>query len=71
VIHVIPLGDKIPHTADCRCCNPYMDPGGIWIHHSVDNREQYERQGKTTNRDKPWQLCREDEATGELIPIEG
>jgi hypothetical protein len=68
MIHVIPLNDKIIHTADCECCKAFLDPDGIWIHHAADKREQYERQGKNG---KPWQLCAEDDATGLLVPIDG
>lgn len=68
MIHVIPLHDKITHVANCECCHAYLDPGGIWIHHAADKREQYERQGAIG---KGWQLCGEDYATGKLVPIDG
>ena len=66
MIHILPLNDLIEHTADCECCNPFLDDGGVWIHHSADKREQYERQGKTGGG---WTICYEDEVTGLLIPL--
>lgn len=67
MIHIIPIDDKIKHTPDCKCCGAYLDVDGMWIHHSADKREQYERQGKTS---KPWQTMWHDEANNEWGPLE-
>jgi hypothetical protein len=66
MLHVIPLDDKIEHTPDCSCCNAHLDVDGFYIHHAVDKREQYERQGK---KGKPWCNMWHDEATGEWGPL--
>jgi len=67
MVHVIPINDKVVHRADCECCNAYLDPDGIWIHHSADKREQYERQG---NVGEGWVLMWEDETTRTLTPLD-
>jgi hypothetical protein len=44
-VHVIPLEDLRDHTTstDCWCCpTEEGDCSGVWIHHSLDNREKYE-----------------------------
>lgn len=44
-IHVIPIGDLREHESNIRCfCKPTEDEEqpGVWIHHSLDGREQYE-----------------------------
>jgi len=65
-IHVIPIDDQIKHRADCECCTAYPDGYGLWIHHSADKREQYERGG---NLGKGWLVAKKDEETGELKPV--
>ena len=67
MIHIVPINDTITHAPDCKCCDAYFDMDGMWIHHSADKREQFERQGKVG---KPWQTMWEDQATGEWEPIE-
>ncbi len=51
VLHVVPLGDAVEHSADDDCvCGPSLKPiagkdGSIvWlmVHHSLDGREQTE-----------------------------
>lgn len=48
VLHVVPLGDAVEHTADDGCvCGPTARPveaddgavGWIMVHHSLDGRE--------------------------------
>ena len=63
-IHVIPIGDKIEHRADCECCTAYLDDYGIRIHHSIDKREQYERNGHDGYG--KWAVMKKDEKTGKL-----
>ncbi len=44
-IHVVPINDLREHVASKDCwCSPTEDDGfpGVWVHHSMDNREQYE-----------------------------
>ena len=44
--HIVPIGDLRDHHADPSCwCGPTDDPEdpGIWTHHAVDRREEYER----------------------------
>ena len=48
-IHVVPLNDWREHTVDTPCwCNPTLDTGEKWdrdivfVHHSMDKREEYE-----------------------------
>jgi hypothetical protein len=52
VVHVIPVGDVVPHekTEDCVCgprveIEPVPDApdGHVVVHHSLDGREQSER----------------------------
>jgi hypothetical protein len=66
IIHVIPLGDSVRHTADCQCCNAFIGDNGLRVHHSADGREQRERHGENGN---PWGLYDEDEVTGLLVFI--
>lgn len=41
--HVVPVDDLRPHDANASCwCRPTKDDG-VWIHHSIDRREEYER----------------------------
>lgn len=45
-LHVIPIGDDVDHeeTGDCPC-GPHLDIEGaglIYVHHSLDGREQHE-----------------------------
>lgn len=41
--HVIPIDDLRPHTETWRCwCQPTADDG-VWVHHSLDKREEFER----------------------------
>lgn len=45
MIHVIPLEDKREHELSLACwCFPTVD-GHTLIHHALDCREKYERQG--------------------------
>jgi hypothetical protein len=40
--HVTPIDDLRPHDFDSECwCKP-TDDEGIWVHHSMDRREEYE-----------------------------
>lgn len=41
-IHVVPVDDLREHdtTASCWCRPTYDD--GVWVHHSMDRREEYE-----------------------------
>ncbi|MFF7308166.1 hypothetical protein [Streptomyces sp. NPDC008137] len=48
MLHVVPLGDAVEHTADDDCvCGPTAKPitrddgsiGWLMIHHSLDGRE--------------------------------
>jgi hypothetical protein len=40
--HVIPNGDLREHTPFDHCwCKPYEDDG-VWVHRSMDRREEYE-----------------------------
>lgn len=44
--HIVPVGDLRDHEADPTCwCNPTEDEDDpdIWVHHSMDRREDYER----------------------------
>ena len=42
--HVVPLGDLKPHELSDECwCLPREDAGdAIWVHNSMDRREDYE-----------------------------
>jgi hypothetical protein len=51
VLHVVPLGDAVEHTADDDCvCGPTAKPitrddgsiGWLMIHNSLDGREHHE-----------------------------
>jgi hypothetical protein len=46
-IHVVPLNDLREHTDSPDCwCNPTEDDGewpDVWVHHSMDRREEYEQ----------------------------
>ena len=40
--HVMPIGDLHEHIADPKCfCKP-TDDDGVWVHHSLDKREEFE-----------------------------
>jgi len=40
--HVVPLNDYRDHETSHKCwCKPYEDDG-LWIHNSMDRREEYE-----------------------------
>ena len=41
-IHVVPVNDLREHDTDFHCwCDPsYQD--GVWVHNSMDGREQFE-----------------------------
>jgi hypothetical protein len=44
-LHVIPLNDLREHEASPACfCRPTEDDEtpGLWVHHSLDQRERYE-----------------------------
>lgn len=44
-IHVMPIGDLREHESNIRCfCKPTEDEDtpGVWLHHALDGREQYE-----------------------------
>lgn len=41
--HVTPIGDLREHQESSGCfCHP-TDDKGVWVHHSLDRREEYER----------------------------
>lgn len=41
--HVIPSADLRDHSESSLCwCGPSLD-GDVWVHHSMDRREEYER----------------------------
>jgi hypothetical protein len=47
--HVVPLNDLLPHECSQRCwCKPTRDEEEInlWVHHSMDGREETYEQGK-------------------------
>ena len=51
VIHVVPLNDLREHEASTTCwCKPTEDDEwpDIWVHHSMDRREEYEEGRKLT-----------------------
>ncbi len=51
VVHVVPLNDLREHTASTDCwCKPTEDEGwpDVWVHHSMDRREEYEEGRKPT-----------------------
>jgi hypothetical protein len=48
-LHIVPLNDFREHDVDMHCwCNPTLDDGAeydvekVYIHHSLDGREQFE-----------------------------
>lgn len=44
-IHVMPVGDLREHESSSQCfCKPTEDEDmpGLWVHHALDGREQYE-----------------------------
>jgi len=44
--HIVPVYDLRDHAADPDCwCNPTEDgeDPGIWVHHAMDKRDEYER----------------------------
>ncbi len=50
-IHVVPLNDLREHNASADCwCKPTEEDEwpGVWVHHSMDKREEYE-QGRMTS----------------------
>jgi len=51
IMHVVPLNDLREHVASKDCwCKPTEDEGwpDIWVHHAMDQREQYEEGRKPT-----------------------
>lgn len=43
--HIVPIGDFCEHEISPDCwCGPSEDADdpGIWVHHSLDRREEYE-----------------------------
>lgn len=41
--HVTPISDLRPHDESPTCwCSP-TDDEGVWVHHSLDRREAFER----------------------------
>jgi hypothetical protein len=49
--HVLPLNDLREHEARKTCwCQPTQDEEEplVWIHHSMDKREEYENGRKTS-----------------------
>lgn len=46
--HIIPIDDLREHELHADCwCNPDEDDDeyGIWVHHALDRREEYETDG--------------------------
>jgi hypothetical protein len=44
-VHVVPMNDLKDHIASVDCwCGPTEDDEwpGVWVHHSMDKREEYE-----------------------------
>ena len=42
-IHVMPVNDLRKHIDSPDCwCKPTQDEPGLWAHHSLDRREEYE-----------------------------
>ena len=40
--HVTPIDDLKPHEFNAECwCRP-TDDDGVWVHHAMDRREEYE-----------------------------
>lgn len=49
--HVLPINDLRDHEASKTCwCHPTQDEEEplVWIHHSMDRREEYENGRKTS-----------------------
>jgi hypothetical protein len=45
-VHVVPCNDLRDHTTVTECwCRP-TETDGVWVHHSMDRREEYEPGGK-------------------------
>jgi hypothetical protein len=45
-IHIMPINDLRPHITSPDCwCKPTVDDDYpvFWVHHSIDEREQYEQ----------------------------
>lgn len=43
--HITPIDDLRPHVETPECwCKP-TDDEGVWVHHSLDQRELHEEQG--------------------------
>jgi hypothetical protein len=43
-VHTIPDGDLLEHVSSATCwCQPREDEPGLWVHNSMDRREEYER----------------------------
>ena len=45
-VHVVPMNDLKDHIASVDCwCGPTEDDErpGVWVHHSMDRREEYEQ----------------------------
>ena len=41
-LHITPIGDLKDHIASADCwCKPELDDG-VFVHHSMDRREEYE-----------------------------
>ena len=50
-IHVMPINDLREHENSTSCwCHPIEDEEcfGVWVHHSMDKREEYEEGRKPT-----------------------
>jgi nicotinamide mononucleotide adenylyltransferase len=50
-LHIVPINDLREHIASTDCwCKPTEDVkfDDIWIHHSMDKREEYEEGRKPT-----------------------
>ncbi len=51
VLHVVPLNDLREHVSSKDCwCKPTEDDqvDDVWVHHSMDKREEYEERRKPT-----------------------
>lgn len=49
-VHIVPLNDLREHAASKDCwCKPTEDAvDDVWVHHSMDRREEYEEGRKPT-----------------------
>ena len=46
-VHVCPENDLRHHYVNCNCwCSPEEIEPGIWMHNSMDRREEYEQDRK-------------------------